>query len=61
MSVGLSSVGAAEVMLTAQVSASFPNDATKRSEVKVMLRNVGDNHVDIENGTLRVVVTRWAD
>lgn len=61
VSVGLSSVGAAEVMLTAQVSASFPNDTTKRSEVKVVLRNVGDSPVDLANGTLRVVVTRYAD
>ena len=59
VSVGLSSVGAAEVMLSAQVSASYPEDDEKLSEVKVLVRNVGDAAVDLANGTLRVVVTKW--
>ena len=53
------SVGAAEVMLSAQVSASYPEDDEKLSEVKVLVRNVGDAAVDLANGTLRVVVTKW--
>ena len=61
VSVGLSSVGVADVMLSAQVSASFPDDPVKQSEVRVVLRNVGAEEVDLKNGTLRVVVTRWAD
>ena len=44
-----------------QVSAAYPEDASRRSEVKVILRNVGEGPVDLKNGTLRVVVTRWAD
>ena len=52
-------VGAAEVMLSAQVSASYPEDDEKLSEVKVLVRNVGDAAVDLANGTLRVVVTKW--
>ena len=41
VSVGFSAVGEADVQLTAQVSASYPMDATRLSEVRVLLRNVG--------------------
>ena len=42
-----------------QVSASFPKDASRLSEVKVVLRNAGSSPVDLLNGTLRIVVTKW--
>ena len=57
--VGFSGAGAAAVQLTAQVSASFPDDPVKLSEVQVVLRNVGESAVDLKNGTLRLVVTKW--
>jgi hypothetical protein len=60
VSVGFSAVGEADVQLTAQVSASYPMDATRLSEVRVLLRNVGGGRpVDLANGTLRLVVTKW--
>eukprot|EP01051_Picozoa_sp_SAG22_P010850 SAG22_NODE_1001_length_6086_cov_3.870887_6_plen_361_part_00 len=59
VSVGFSAAGEADVQLTAQVSASYPADAARLSEVRVVLRNVGARPVDLGNGTLRLVVTKW--
>ena len=59
--VGFSDAGVAAVQLTAQqvVAASFPNDLVKLYEVQVVLRNVGESAVDLKNGTLRLMVTKW--